>query len=409
MDLGDDELDAAPASNPEKDEFESGTSGSFFVAPQAGTSVKEYWRNNSSVAADHSASGSVESAMNLLNRQVGISNFEPLKASFLSIYRGSTCAVPGIPGVNSIPSYLMRNADTSAPGKEALPRTTIKLDTLSSRLKTAYRAFTAGKFAECKSHFLYILTHIPLCVAETKDDVSNLKELLGICREYVNAIRIKDALSEPSNDNVRVTELGAYFTHCNLEIAHLMLALDLAMTKSFKNKNYITAASFARRLLELPDVSSEKVHAMFLKYICCDLIRYRLFFLPKLLSHFLFRPIFLFTYQHAKLRAKAQKVVKQSEKEGRNADTLNYDERKPFVLCAKMLTPIYRDTAQIKCSYCGSSFLPEFMGILCSTCNLATVRNIAKSQIKLECFIPILCSCALIFIMHQTTHTFYLA
>jgi hypothetical protein len=41
-------------------------------------------------------------------------------------------------------------------------------------------------------------------------------------------------------------------------------------------------------------------------------------------------------------RSKAQKVVKKSEQEGRNADTLNYDERKPFVLCAKTLTPIYR-------------------------------------------------------------------
>jgi coatomer protein complex subunit alpha (xenin) len=88
--------------------------------------------------------------------------------------------------------------------------------------------------------------------------VSHLKELLGICREYINAVRIKEALSDPDNDNVRVTELGAYFTHCNMEIAHLMLALDLAMTKSFKNKNYITAAAFARRLLELPDVSLEK-------------------------------------------------------------------------------------------------------------------------------------------------------
>ena len=88
--------------------------------------------------------------------------------------------------------------------------------------------------------------------------VSHLKELLGICREYINAVRIKEALSDPDNDNVRVTELGAYFTHCNMEIAHLMLALDLAMTKSFKNKNYMTAAAFARRLLELPDVSLEK-------------------------------------------------------------------------------------------------------------------------------------------------------
>ena len=135
-----------------------------------------------------------------------------------------------------MPSNLMRNAESAPPGKESLPRTTVKLDLLSSRLKTAYRAFTQGKFGDCKAHFMYIITHIPLCVAENKDEVSQLKELLGICREYINAVRIKEALSDPDvkDNNVRVTELGAYFTHCNMEIAHLMLALDLAMTKAFK-------------------------------------------------------------------------------------------------------------------------------------------------------------------------------
>jgi len=181
---------------------------------------------------------------------------------------------------------------------------------------------------------MHIITHIPLCVAESKDEVSHLKELLGICREYINAVRIKEALSDSSIDNARFTELGAYFTHCNMEIAHLMLALDLAMSNSFRKKNYITAAAFARRLLELPDVSLEK---------------------------------------NAKLRGKAQKVAKKSEQEGRNADTLNYDERKPFVLCAKSLTPIYRETKHVKCAYCASSFLPEYDGSLCPTCNLATV------------------------------------
>lgn len=53
-------------------------------------------------------------------------------------------------------------------------------------------------------------------------------------------------------------ELLAYFTCCNLQPAHLLLALRLAMASAFKGKNFITAASFAVRLLELPDVSSER-------------------------------------------------------------------------------------------------------------------------------------------------------
>ncbi len=46
-------------------------------------------------------------------------------------------------------------------------------------------------------------------------------------------------------------ELAAYLTHCNLQPAHLLLALNLAMSLAFKVKNFINAASFARRLLEL--------------------------------------------------------------------------------------------------------------------------------------------------------------
>lgn len=67
------------------------------------------------------------------------------------------------------------------------------------------------------------------------------------------------AISElAEKDDVRSTELCAYFTHCNLQPGHLFLALKQAMVQAFRVKNYVTAASFAHRLLELPEVSSEK-------------------------------------------------------------------------------------------------------------------------------------------------------
>jgi coatomer protein complex subunit alpha (xenin) len=93
---------------------------------------------------------------------------------------------------------------------------------------------------------------IPLVTFQTK-------ELLDISREYITAIRLKLAISElAERDEVRSTELCAYFTHCNLQPGHLFLALRQAMVQAFRIKNYITAASFAHRLLELPEVSSEK-------------------------------------------------------------------------------------------------------------------------------------------------------
>jgi coatomer protein complex subunit alpha (xenin) len=49
----------------------------------------------------------------------------------------------------------------------------------------------------------------------------------------------------------RQLELAAYFTHCRLQSVHLVLALRLAMTTFSKAKSYVTAATFAKRLLEL--------------------------------------------------------------------------------------------------------------------------------------------------------------
>ena len=68
---------------------------------------------------------------------------------------------------------------------------------------------------------------------------------------------------------VRNMELLAYFTCCNLQPAHLLLALRMAMASAFKGKNYITAASFAQRLLELPDLSSER-HADLRTKVCAE-------------------------------------------------------------------------------------------------------------------------------------------
>lgn len=55
-------------------------------------------------------------------------------------------------------------------------------------------------------------------------------------------------------------ELAAYFTHVELQPVHQILTLRTAVNVFFKLKNYKTAASFARRLLELgprPDVAQQ--------------------------------------------------------------------------------------------------------------------------------------------------------
>merc|ERR1712129_404993 len=161
--------------------------------------------------------------------------------------------------------------------------------------------------------------------------------MLEICREYITAIRIKSAMSEATGNPVRSTELSAYFTHCNLQPVHLLLALRSAMGTAFKHKNYIVAAGFARRLLELPDMRSER---------------------------------------NADLRVKATKVLQKSEQMARNEHTLNYNESKAFSIDCQNFIPVYSSDNPSKCSYCGSVYVDVSMnGKNCLTCGISTVGS----------------------------------
>lgn len=273
--------------------------------------------------------------MNLLSRQIGVINFAPLKPTFMAVYQGASVMLPAYPSAPALRVPLQRNAQERSPGKNSLPMTSLRLAEQVEVLKGAYRAFQAGRFVEAQEQFLLLIHRIPLLTVDSRAEQSEVKELLGICREYVTAVRLKTELDATTDtDSVRAMELGAYFTHCNLQPAHLLLSLRLAMVNAFKLKNFITAASFARRLLELPDVASEK---------------------------------------NAQLRGKAQKVLQKSELNARNEHSLNYDERNPFVLCCQTLTPIYRGSELLRCPYCQAAYLPKFKNQLCATCQLSQI------------------------------------
>jgi coatomer subunit alpha len=184
------------------------------------------------------------------------------------------------------------------------------------------RDFQGGKFNDSRAAFITVLTQIPLVVTESKAESNEVKEMLAICREYITAIRIKGAMTDAANDPVRSTELSAYFTHCNLLPAQMLLALRSAMGTAFKHKNFIVAAGFARRLLELPDMSSER---------------------------------------NAELRLKATKVLQKSEQMARNEHQLNYDDSKTFVIDCKDFKPIYAGEPRVESSYCGSAYSDQSM------------------------------------------------
>ena len=119
-------------------------SGGFSV-PSGGTPVPSYWVGNSSVAGDHVAAGSFESAMQLLNRQIGIVNFGPLKANFVALYTGARGSCPTLPSLPSATLFLNRNELDAPPPKErTLPATAITLAALQARVTALHKAFTVS-------------------------------------------------------------------------------------------------------------------------------------------------------------------------------------------------------------------------------------------------------------------------
>lgn len=55
--------------------------------------------------------------MQLLNRQIAVVNFEPLRAHFLAVHTGTQASLPGLNAMPSLRSCLQRNAAEKNPEK----------------------------------------------------------------------------------------------------------------------------------------------------------------------------------------------------------------------------------------------------------------------------------------------------
>lgn len=301
-------------------------------APQAdetgeitpGISEAALWARNSPLAADHVAAGSFETAMNLLNRQVGAVNFEPLKALFLQSYSASKLYVQGNASMAPLPVHLRRDpAQTDL--RSVLPVAVRSLQSITSTdLKAAYSAFNRAKFQDCLLIFRTILHSLLLTVAGSAAEENEIRELIIVCREYIVGISVelerrRVEKTEPTNIK-RQLELAAYFTHCRLQSSHVVLTLRQAMGNFSKAKNYSTAATFAKRLSELS--------------------------------------------QDEKVLASARQVLSLSDRNPRDAIEIDYDHFSQFEVCPASLTPIYAGQPHVEDPYTGARYKVEFKGTL---------------------------------------------
>ncbi|KAK3720320.1 hypothetical protein QZH41_020401 [Actinostola sp. cb2023] len=337
-DVGDDDLELPTDLDVGGGAVPSGEEG-YFVPPNKGTSQAQIWCNNSQLAVDHILGGSFESAMRLLHDQVGVVNFEPFKPLFMLAYSRSRTAIIAGPALPNLFGYPHRNWK-DAGARNGSPAIGLKLNTLVQRLQAAYQMTTGGKFQDAVVKFHDILLSILLVVVDTKQDVSEAQQLVGICREYILGLQMeskrkdmpkvgKRELTSNLEEQKRICEMASYFTHCSLQPVHQILTLRTALNLFFKLKNYKMAGSFARRLLELgprPDVA-----------------------------------------------AQTRKVLQACDKNPIDTHQLHYDEHNPFAICGSSYKPLYRGKPQEKCPLCQTSYCPEFKGTVCEICKVCTL------------------------------------
>ncbi|XP_005203500.1 coatomer subunit alpha isoform X1 [Bos indicus x Bos taurus] len=317
-----------------------GAEDGFFVPPTKGTSPTQIWCNNSQLPVDHILAGSFETAMRLLHDQVGVTQFGPYKQLFLQTYaRGRTTyqALPCLPSMYGYPNRNWKDAGL----KNGVPAVGLKLNDLIQRLQLCYQLTTVGKFEEAVEKFRSILLSVPLLVVDNKQEIAEAQQLITICREYIVGLSMeterKKLPKETLEQQKRICEMAAYFTHSNLQPVHMILVLRTALNLFFKLKNFRTAAAFARRLLELgpkPEVAQQ-----------------------------------------------TRKILSACEKNPTDAYQLNYDMHNPFDICAASYRPIYRGKPVEKCPLSGACYSPEFKGQICK---VTTVTEIGKDVIGLR-------------------------
>ena len=224
----------------------------------AGSSEADLWARNSPLAVDLVAGGSFETAMQLLNRQVGAVNLAPLKPRFLEVYQASKTYLPASAGLPPLVNYVRRNVEESDPRK-VLPIIPRDLEYLASNdLQRGYDSMKANKLEDGRNIFKGILHSVLVNAVGSESEVAEAKKLIASASEYAVAMSIelaRRALGSPEQVNQnpqllkRSLELSAYFTIPKIEVPHRQLALLNAMNLAMRSKNYNSALSFANRIL----------------------------------------------------------------------------------------------------------------------------------------------------------------
>ncbi|KAK7208317.1 coatomer WD associated region-domain-containing protein [Myxozyma melibiosi] len=300
------------------------------AAATSGVSEADLWVRNSPVPADHVAAGSFESAMQLLNRQAGVVDFAPLKPRFLEVYQASKAYLPGTEGMPSVTTYIRRTKTETAPNKvlPIIPRTLSRLTSVD--LQEAYKLVRTNHLEDAVEKFRAILYDVVVSAVESASEATEAVQLIDICREYILGLSIElERRALPETEVKRNLELAAYFAKAKLQPVHVHNALQVAMSQSFKHKNYNSASRFASQYLELVSTGAKA--------------------------------------------EQARKIKARADANGTDAIKIDYDQYAEFDICAATHTPIYAGAPFVQDPLTKAKYLPEFKGKLCSISKITAI------------------------------------
>ena len=286
------------------------------------------WLRNAKTPATYVAAGAFEQASTLLNKQVGVTNFEPLRERFLQVYGASKLYLPGADDLPAMKTYIRENSEEEDPRK--IGPFVPGYDTLEDQLSLAFKKFKANELAEAIKTFKSVIYTIAVLNVNDESAETKCQEVLSLCREYILGLSIELARRAlPASDVKRNLELASYFTKVQLQPAHKLNALNVAMTQSYKSKNFASASYFAEEFLK---ISSSGPRAE----------------------------------QAAKLKAKADAIASDSVE-------VDFDPYAEFNICCGSFTPIYKGDPSVSEALVGAKYKPQYKGTLSEITGITSI------------------------------------
>lgn len=198
----------------------------------------------------HVAAGEFTKALELLRKQLGITQYASFRQLFVDIYTLSKVKMHTLPHSSPL-DYRLRFVDQ--------PIVCLTLQMLQKMFTKGKQMTTDGNFEGAIVAFRNCLQSVPLLAITSEQALTDVKKLVSMLVEYITAMRVEierqklqtQKTEATAEATVRMAELSCYMTLCGMDRAHKFLVYKNALQSNYKIQNFITAAHFARLVLDL--------------------------------------------------------------------------------------------------------------------------------------------------------------